>query len=72
MFKLHEKAMSGDYARVLNKLSMVQAKKGDMQIEADHNSSLARGILRSRKIVTTEEDENGEKVYDSYVYILWR
>jgi hypothetical protein len=63
----------GDYARVLYKLSEVLASSDGDKLEADSMRSEARSILLARKEVSTvSEIDDGEKSYDSLVYILWR
>lgn len=59
--------MSGDYARVLHKLSVVQSITGGFEMEADENKSLAYTILQARR-KPSNTTESGNELFISKGY----
>ncbi len=71
--QLHREVLTGDYARVLHKLSVVLGSQPGNETEAVSKKKEARDIAVSRNIAGQDAkigDE--ERAYDDLVYILWR
>jgi hypothetical protein len=70
--QLHQRVLSGDYARVLYKLSEASKGKGGASREYERMRTEARSLLSARSHLATYELADDEKAYDEMVYILWR
>lgn len=70
--KPHQRFLSGDYARVLFKLSEVSQGQGEARWEYERIRTEARSLLSTRSRLATHELVDDEKAYDKMVYILWQ
>ena len=69
--KLHKEVLTGDYARVLNKLSKVLGKRGTVGGEIEAYEKEAQLIRLSRLVVLPSKETDDEKLYNDMVYTLW-
>lgn len=71
--KLHQDVLTGDYARVLYKLSVVLGSDTGNHAESTAHLQEAQAIALSRQSHGTEFPLRQDEItYDRLVYILWR
>lgn len=70
--QLHQRILSGDYARVLFKLSQVSGNEGRAHWEDERRRNKARSLRSATGHGATNDSPEDEKSYDEMVYILWR